>query len=544
MSPEYFIIPVIMGQAAGIIEAIKTGVMLLDCGILLFCLFLFYNTDVEYVKTFYKHYWADANKSSIVISTEKKNRSVKFRAIMHYLAKNNASVYKLKEDTDFNWDDIETRSEYLVDQYKEFKLTEDIYGQIRNEHREKGRDLDQHRVLTEYNTLTIYSYRANIKHLQQWVELKVKEYKEHLKQTSNEKQLFITISNSNGKNNDDREKKRGGHSGNIMIDSVAWDSSITFTNSYFQNMEDIRKKIDFFLQNKAWYLEKGIPYNLGILLYGEPGCGKTRFIKQLMNHTGRHGIDIKLNDGMDFTQLQHIIYKEELDDIHIIPQNQRILIFEDIDALGEVVKDRGLAAGTGKAGANVSGAGASVAGQGASGAGASGAGASVAGQGASVAGQGASVAGSSASASVAGASVAGDDAANELKMLSSFFKMTSANTTNDTKHNNNLSCLLNMIDGIHECSGRIIIMTTNKPEVLDKALIRPGRVDIKIHFQKCSRYDVMKMIEKFWNIAIPLQEILPEVEGKYTCAEIINLFRSTDDFSEIKEIISGSVQIT
>ena len=519
MSPEYFIIPVIMGQAAGIIEAIKTGVMLLDCGILLFCLFLFYNTDVDYLKTLYTHYWTDVNKSSIVISTEKKNRSVKFRAIMHYLAKNNASVYKLKEDTDFNWDDIETRSEYLVDQYREFKLTEDIYGQIRNEHREKGRDLDQHRVLTEYNTLTIYSYQATIKQLQQWIELKVKEYKEHLKQTSNEKQLFITISNSNGKTNDDREKRRGTHVGNIMIDSVAWDSSITFANSYFQNMEDIRKKIDFFLQNKAWYLEKGIPYNLGILLYGEPGCGKTRFIKQLLNHTGRHGIDIKLNDGMDFTQLQHIIYKEELDDIHIIPQNQRILIFEDIDALGDVVKDRGLKGASAGAGPSTGAEGASQ------GAGAEGAGAAGASQGAGAAGAG-----------------AGDDAANELKMLSSFFKMT--NTTNDSKHNNNLSCLLNMIDGIHECSGRIIIMTTNKPEVLDKALIRPGRVDIKIHFQKCSRYDVMKMIEKFWNIELPLETILPEVEGKYTCAEIINLFRSTDDFSEIKEIISGSTQIT
>ena len=87
-------------------------------------------------------------------------------------------------------------------------------------------------------------------------------------------------------------------------------------------------------------MKKGIPYNLGILLYGEHGCGKTRFIKQLMNYTNRHGIDIKLNDGMDFTDLQHIIYSEELDDTHIIPQDQRIIIFEDIDALGEVVKER------------------------------------------------------------------------------------------------------------------------------------------------------------------------------------------------------------
>ena len=44
------------------------------------------------------------------------------------------------------------------------------------------------------------------------------------------------------------------------------------------------KSIDFFLKNKEWYIKKGIPYNLGILLHGDPGCGKTRFIKQLMNY--------------------------------------------------------------------------------------------------------------------------------------------------------------------------------------------------------------------------------------------------------------------
>ena len=55
-----------------------------------------------------------------------------------------------------------------------------------------------------------------------------------------------------------------------------------------------------------------------------------------------------------------------------------------------------------------------------------------------------------------------------------------------------------MFDGINECSGRIIIMTSNKPEVLDKALIRPGRIDIKIHFQKCTSYDIMCLINLFW----------------------------------------------
>ena len=75
-------------------------------------------------------------------------------------------------------------------------------------------------------------------------------------------------------------------------------------------------------------------------------------------------------------------------------------------------------------------------------------------------------------------------------------------------------------------------MTTNKIDFLDEALIRPGRIDIKINFQKCSCYDIDKMIEKFWNI--PNNTILTEIEGKYTNADIINIFRSSDNFELIK----------
>ncbi|TLD03633.1 uncharacterized protein PgNI_11635 [Pyricularia grisea] len=39
-----------------------------------------------------------------------------------------------------------------------------------------------------------------------------------------------------------------------------------------------------------------------------------------------------------------------------------------------------------------------------------------------------------------------------------------------------MSGLLNAIDGVAAHEGRILIMTTNKPETLDEALIRPGRV--------------------------------------------------------------------
>lgn len=46
-----------------------------------------------------------------------------------------------------------------------------------------------------------------------------------------------------------------------------------------------------------------------------------------------------------------------------------------------------------------------------------------------------------------------------------------------------LSALLNILDGVAAQEGRVLIMTTNHVENLDKALIRPGRVDMMVKFQ-------------------------------------------------------------
>jgi len=43
-----------------------------------------------------------------------------------------------------------------------------------------------------------------------------------------------------------------------------------------------------------------------------------------------------------------------------------------------------------------------------------------------------------------------------------------------------LSGLLNALDGVSSREGRILFLTTNHPERLDPALIRPGRVDRKV----------------------------------------------------------------
>lgn len=40
--------------------------------------------------------------------------------------------------------------------------------------------------------------------------------------------------------------------------------------------------------------------------------------------------------------------------------------------------------------------------------------------------------------------------------------------------------LLNVLDGVVDTPGRIVVMTTNMVDALDGALIRPGRIDKKI----------------------------------------------------------------
>ena len=100
--------------------------------------------------------------------------------------------------------------------------------------------------------------------------------------------------------------------------------------------------------------------------------------------------------------------------------------------------------------------------------------------------------------------------------------------------NNNLSKLLNILDGIIECPGRIIIMTTNKPETLDKALIRPGRIDIKINFTKCTKQMTQDIINNYFNSKIKITNIK---DYKYTPAELIELCSKYKNENELLKFL-------
>jgi hypothetical protein len=113
-----------------------------------------------------------------------------------------------------------------------------------------------------------------------------------------------------------------------------------------------------------------------------------------------------------------------------------------------------------------------------------------------------------------------------------------------------LSFLLNLLDGVLEIPGRIVMMTSNFPEKLDHALVRPGRIDVIANFTKCSHETMIEMMEFFYDIVLTDKEkeaILRTKEYVISPAEMSkvmfeNFGNHTGAIQKIGEIALPSIQ--
>ncbi|KAI5967481.1 BCS1 [Candida margitis] len=74
------------------------------------------------------------------------------------------------------------------------------------------------------------------------------------------------------------------------------------------------------------------------------------------------------------------------------------------------------------------------------------------------------------------------------------------------------SGLLNALDGVASAEECITFMTTNHPERLDPALLRPGRVDYKVLIGNATEYQVKRMFLRFYENE---EELCEEFLSKY-----------------------------
>ncbi|KAK6336811.1 hypothetical protein TWF718_009599 [Orbilia javanica] len=172
---------------------------------------------------------------------------------------------------------------------------------------------------------------------------------------------------------------------------------------------------------KRWYHKHGLPYRRGYLFYGLPGAGKTSLTLALATELGLPIYCLSLASS---TMADDVL----LGLFATLPK-RCIILLEDIDSAGI---DRQSMSGVGLYTAMAS----------------------------------------------KNEEDDEDEEEEEIRKREEKKKMAALKQGSTVS----LSGLLNAIDGISSHEGRILIMTTNYRELLDKALIRPGRVDMEIKF--------------------------------------------------------------
>ena len=270
----------------------------------------------------------------------------------------------------------------------------------------------------------------------------------------------------------------------LLYTKTKFTTNRTFDNVFFEDRKHVQSRTQFFLEKRAWYDKKGIPYTLGFMFHGPPGTGKTSTVKAIANEGRRHILNVQLSEIKTKAQLQHLFFNDEIHvyngtntEKYTIPVSERLYVIEDIDAMGDTVLRR------------------------------------------------------------------------EWKKPQMVSKPKTdedawlAREKETEKETIDLSFLLNLLDGTLEANGRILIITTNFPERIDRALIRPGRVDMIVHFKTCSRAILREMATAFYeqDVEIPND---PALDDKWTPAEVNQiLFRNFENPKQaIEELVSLSQQ--
>jgi ATP-dependent 26S proteasome regulatory subunit len=102
-----------------------------------------------------------------------------------------------------------------------------------------------------------------------------------------------------------------------------------------------------------------------------------------------------------------------------------------------------------------------------------------------------------------------------------------------------LGTILEEISGINQMCGRKMVFISNYPEKLDKALLRPGRIDYKIKLTKCTKKDTISIIKNFLNINNISSVNLSKIpDKKFTAAQVVNFCKSNNLDSIIRQLCS------
>lgn len=94
-----------------------------------------------------------------------------------------------------------------------------------------------------------------------------------------------------------------------------------------------------------------------------------------------------------------------------------------------------------------------------------------------------------------------------------------------------LSGLLNVIDGVAASEGRLLVMTTNDIEHIDEALMRPGRIDLKIDFVLAARQDAALLFKQIFRSITSTNNVLDEDKKRKASADLEKIEKLAEKFA-------------
>ena len=258
----------------------------------------------------------------------------------------------------------------------------------------------------------------------------------------------------------------------------------TFDTLFYEQKPHLLRLLNKFKEGHMYPGTISMDNKLGILLYGPPGTGKTGTISAIANMLGRHVIMINFSEITTCAQLDAVL--------GVVNNKDYIYVFDEFDCILNVLTNP----------TNLV--------------------------------QKPETKQEKWHELLA---VAEGDERKEILSMIRESKKPNANTPLD------LAYLLSKLDGLEDNNDRLIIATTNNPDKINPALLRPGRFDLKLCLGNCTANMYVEILSAYFGLSETERESvrLAQIpERRYSPLEVINTALTHSTFEETLQTLRSA----
>lgn len=305
-------------------------------------------------------------------------------------------------------------------------------------------------------------------------------------------------------------------------------SKKTFDDCFFPQKSHVLQMIDDFKAGTGPYSRVSTQKKMVFLLHGVPGCGKTSFIKALSNRLERNIFQISLERFTSLESFRAFFYSTyvslggNIAGLHV-PFKKRIVVFEEIDTAGNIVMNRDTLRKMKQDRSCLS----------------------------------------KFAELPYFTKIADKTMVERLKN-----KKKKENTDNDDVDNAfiesglstdgpiSLGDVLMLLDGITEIEEFVCVMTTNHKDILDPALVRPGRVTCDLEFSLMRTAEIKQLLHYHFTTPFDLTkeqvkhndakitDIATLIDNKYTPSKLEYFCLNCCNLQALSNMLSDGLQLS